>query len=193
MEIRSPEARVDEVLAWLEASAHSEYIGEGVSQLAHALQAAWLADRAGAAPVEICAGLLHDIGHLCASDEALRMEGLGVAEHERIGARYLASLGFPAALCALVAAHVDAKRYLVATKESYEARLSDASRATLTFQGGPMGAGESERFAGSPGFEAALRLRARDEQAKVPGLVVPGLDEYRPLLVALLTAGSQEG
>src|ERR1700733_9095463 len=40
------------------------YLGEQVSQTEHALQAAALAEQAGAAPELIVAALLHDVGHL---------------------------------------------------------------------------------------------------------------------------------
>lgn len=44
-----------------------------------------------------------------------------------------------------VASHADAKRYL-RWKGAYHAHLSAASKATLTFQGGPMGDAEGAAF-----------------------------------------------
>ena len=43
---------------------HIEYAGEGVTQLQHALQAAQLAEKAGASPELVTAAFLHDLGHL---------------------------------------------------------------------------------------------------------------------------------
>ncbi len=162
------------------------YIGESVSQLAHALQAGALARRAGAPPAEIAAALLHDVGHLCVPDDAPRMADLGVAGHEDAGADYLGGLGFGAEVTELVRAHVAAKRYLVATRPDYAARLSEASRGTLDHQGGPMDAAECAVFEADPLRSAKLRLRQWDETAKVAGLEVPALESYRPLLRSLL-------
>ncbi len=59
----TPEQIAAEVLALLEASADSDYYGESISQLAHALQAAQSARDADADDELILAALLHDIGH----------------------------------------------------------------------------------------------------------------------------------
>ena len=40
------------------------YSGEPVTQLEHALQTAWRAERAGASDALVAASLLHDIGHM---------------------------------------------------------------------------------------------------------------------------------
>lgn len=177
---------VDAVVELLAQAAGSGYIGEEVSQLDHALQAAAAADRAGAPDSEVIAALLHDVGHLCAGPDAPQMAGLGVADHEALGARWLASLGFGPDVTELVAAHVQAKRYLVATRPEYAARLSEASAGTLRHQGGPMDAGQVSAFDASPRRDAILRVRSWDEQAKVAGLAVPDLASYRPRLISYL-------
>ena len=74
------------------------------------------------------------------------MDGLGIVNHEGIGAAFLAQLGFAPAMCRLVGSHVEAKRYLACRKAGYLARLSDASRGTLAFQGGPMSEAEAARL-----------------------------------------------
>ena len=43
---------------------HIEYSGEGVTQLAHALQAAQLAEGEKAGDLLVTAALLHDLGHV---------------------------------------------------------------------------------------------------------------------------------
>ena len=167
-----------------------DYIGEPVSQAAHALQAASLASEAGACDAEVLAALLHDVGHLCAPDEAPRMGAHGVGRHENLGADHLAALGFGPSVTELVRGHVAAKRYLVATRPDYAARLSRASAETLRHQGGPMSPAEMRAFEASPLREGWLRLRSWDEAAKRAGLVVPGFDAYEARIRAHLVAQS---
>ena len=181
----SVEARVARVAGLLAQSERHDYIGEGVSQLAHALQSADLARAAGAPDHEVLAALLHDIGHLCDPD-APRMADVGVARHEDVGADFLGGLGFSENVTALVAGHVAAKRYLVSTRPEYRDRLSSASKHTLEHQGGEMSPAERAAFEDDPLFEAKLRVRSWDEQAKVAGRAVDGIDAYRPLLEAHL-------
>ena len=176
---------IDEILGLLARAEAAPYIGEPVSQLEHALQAAALAAQAGADPTLIAAALLHDIGHQLGASGA-QMASFGARDHERIGAEYLARAGFGAELSALVEGHVPAKRYLVATRPEYAARLSDASRETLVHQGGAMSAAEQRAFEARPRHRDMLRLRAWDEQAKEPKKLVPGLDAYTELLRELL-------
>jgi phosphonate degradation associated HDIG domain protein len=176
--------RSGQVVSLLRRSAGSDYIGEKVSQLEHALQAAHFAREAGAPDSAILAALLHDVGHLCAPEGAPQMAGLGVVSHEEIGARWLAERGFSSDVCELVRGHVQAKRYLVYRYPEYAARLSEASRGTLEFQGGAMTRSEAEEFERDPLFKLKLAVRAWDERAKVVGLEVPGLESYTALLDA---------
>ncbi len=170
-------------------AAHSDYIGEAISQLDHALQAAQLAASACASDEEVLAALLHDVGHLCAPLPAVRMGTHGISTHEEVGADFLATLGFASGVTERVRGHVAAKRYLVAERPGYAEALSDASRMTLMHQGGPFDAQARRAFEAAPLFAALLRLRAWDEAAKVPGLVVPDFDHYVPRLESHLSAG----
>lgn len=178
-------ARVDALMRTLAAADDAGYIGEPVSQLAHALQAAARAQATGDEALALAA-LLHDIGHLAAPD-APDMEGLGKVDHEGIGRRVCDRLGFAPEVGRLVEGHVAAKRYL-ARRAAYDGRLSDASRRTLALQGGPMSEAEAAAFEADPLHRAMLRLRACDEAAKVPGADVPGLDHWRPIVEAHLGA-----
>lgn len=182
----SSDPRIDGLLRLLAASANRDYIGEGVSQLEHALQAAALARAARAADAEVIAALLHDIGHLCAPRDAPTMDDFGVARHEEVGAEYLRSIGFGPEVTELVSGHVAAKRYLVSADPAHAVRLSAASRATLRHQGGPMTEDELRRFEALPRHRAMLRVRSWDESAKQPGLAVDGLDSYVTLLLGQL-------
>jgi len=179
-------ARAASLLGLLEAARSADYIGEGVSQLEHALQAAALARAAGAPGHEVVAALLHDIGHLCAGPHAPSMNGCGVVRHEEIGADHLAALGLAARVVELVRGHVATKRYLVGADARYAARLSVSSRETLRHQGGPMDERERRTFEAHPQLRALLRLRAWDDAAKVPDLPVDGVAAYAELLRAEL-------
>jgi putative nucleotidyltransferase with HDIG domain len=180
--VLSREIVFSELIDLLSSADDAEYFGEPVTQLEHALQAAKLAEDARAGDEAVIAALLHDVGHLAAEADAPRMGSVGVLAHESIGARYLAARGFSKLVVELVQNHVEAKRYLARTNARYLSQLSAASLETLSHQGGPMSAEEAARFAADPLFAAHLRQRSWDEQAKVSGLIVPGLDRYLPLL-----------
>ncbi|MCB1135857.1 MAG: HD domain-containing protein [Chlamydiia bacterium] len=184
---RSAEARADELLALLQAADTCGYIGEAVSQLEHALQAAELARQAGADDETVLAALFHDIGHLCAP-EAEGMDGYGTKGHEELGAVYLSQMGASECVAALVRGHVQAKRYLAYKDESYTESLSEASRQTLQRQGEAMTAKQAMAFERDPLFSKKLLIRRCDDGAKLRDWKVDGLDAYRPMLVEHLRA-----
>lgn len=78
--------------------------------------------------------------------------------------------------------HVAAKRYLCAVEPGYHARLSDASRFTLSVQGGPFNPAQAKTFEELPFARDAVALRRWDEQAKDPRTRVPGFQSYRGML-----------
>lgn len=132
--------KVDELFALLTEQGQGDYMGERVSQLQHSLQAAELAMDATRDEETILAALLHDIGRFIpAAKEAQSLiapngQYVGKAGHETMGARYLRQLGFSEKVCALVAAHVEAKRYLAAVDEAYYDKLSSLSKHSLALQ-----------------------------------------------------------
>jgi phosphonate degradation associated HDIG domain protein len=173
---------VDDLLALYGRWGSSHY-DEEITQLAHALQTAALASADGAPDPLVVAALVHDVGHLLHLEISQGTAG-GRAEdrrHEATGARHLAAL-FPPAVTGPVALHVRAKRYLCATDATYADALSDGSRRSLGFQGGPMEAGEIASFEAASGSDAAVALRRWDDQAKVDGLDVAPLERYADLL-----------
>jgi phosphonate degradation associated HDIG domain protein len=178
-----PESSARSILELLARSGEVDYIGEPVSQLAHALQCASRATGAGATDELVLAALLHDVGHLCGPPDAPQMAGYGVLHHEQRGAELLSRAGFSKKVAALVEGHVQAKRYLIGKNPRYSDQTSEASRRTLEFQGGPMRAAEIERFEQDPLMKDKLRLRQWDELAKESGLRVPGLEAYREILL----------
>ncbi|VTR97456.1 phosphonate degradation HD-domain oxygenase [Tuwongella immobilis] len=161
------------------------YHGEAVSQLEHALQAAWAAEREGQSVEVVAAALLHDIGHMLAdAGELAHLEGRNDF-HEEAGANWLRLL-FPPSVTEPVRLHVEAKRYLVATDPVYAAKLSPASIQSLELQGGPMSAAECEAFRQNPHFQSAVALRHGDEAAKIPGLRTPDFAHFRRYLTGLI-------
>lgn len=155
----------------------SEYGGEAVTQLEHALQAATFAEREGATPELITAALIHDVGHLL-HDLPENAPDQGIDDrHETLAAAWLAQR-FQPAVVAPVAMHVAAKRYLCAVDGSYFGQLSQPSVQSLAMQGGPMSADELGQFESRPHFQDAVRLRRWDDAAKVAGMVTPSLDHF---------------
>lgn len=188
----SNEARAEVLLNFLADSINTDYIGEPISQLEHALQAAACGLK-NQSPDEVVLGaLFHDIGHLIAPD-APEMAGLGVINHEGIGAELLLEFGCSTLLADLVRYHVEAKRYLCFKKSHYLKRLSEASLGTLQWQGGPMDAEEAARFEALPHIENILAVRAWDEQAKDPNADVPSLQHYFPILLKHLNQNNPQG
>jgi predicted HD phosphohydrolase len=124
-----------------------EYFGEPVTQAEHMLQAAARARLASAPPPLIAAALLHDIGHFLGPVSGADLMAGTDNRHSDVGADWLAEW-FPPAVTEPVRLHVAAKRYLCAVEPRYLAGLSEASRFTLTVQGGPMSRG-GRRFRGS--------------------------------------------
>jgi phosphonate degradation associated HDIG domain protein len=165
---------------------HAEYIGEPVSQLEHASQAGELALAANADPAVVLAAFLHDIGHLCAEIGVEQMDGLGTLHHEQIGADFLRAHGLPERVARLAESHVQAKRYLTFQYPEYYHALSEASRGTLRWQGGPMNETEALAFERDPDFDVILQLRQWDEQAKVEGKPVPDLAVFETILEQIL-------
>ncbi|MNO96140.1 HD domain protein [compost metagenome] len=170
---RTPSQIVDEVFALYQRHGDADYIGEPVSQIEHMSQAAQLALAEGYDDEVVLAAFFHDIGHICESDTG-EMGGYGVVSHERVGADYLRRCGFSERMARLVEYHVQAKRYLTLRDPGYYARLSEASRRTLGYQGGVMTVEEAEAFERDPLCEVSLRMRQWDELAKE--MAVPVID-----------------
>jgi [1-hydroxy-2-(trimethylamino)ethyl]phosphonate dioxygenase len=163
----------------------AESYGEGVTQLEHALQTAWLAERNGAPPALIAAALLHDIGHMLHSlPEDIAEQGMD-AQHESIGSAWL-SCHFDPAVSEPVRLHVEAKRYLAGCEPGYFDKLSAASKLSLRLQGGPYEPDAAREFLSQTFAETALQVRRWDDEAKVAGLRTPDLAHFEPFIEASL-------
>ena len=116
------------------------------------------------------------------------MNGLGVTDHGLIGAAYLRNeLNLENdEIADLVGQHINAKRYLTFKKgEEYYKTLSDASKQTLVYQGGPMSqdeANEYEKTYNQEILEKITRLRKYDDLAKDKDAQTPDLNYFVPLL-----------
>ncbi|MCW8400613.1 HD domain-containing protein [Legionella sp. PATHC038] len=174
--------KINRAFQYLYSAQDMEYIGEPISQFEHALQCAYFAEQAGHDQEVILACLFHDIGHFALDTQQNKMADLGVVHHEWIGANLAYELGFSAKIALLIGNHVNAKRYLAGKKKDYFARLSEASKKTLFFQGGVMSEEEMLLFETNIHFKDILRVRINDEKAKEIGMDVPDLAYYRPYL-----------
>ncbi|MEO3408297.1 phosphonate degradation HD-domain oxygenase [Mucilaginibacter sp. CAU 1740] len=183
----NPKAVVEEVFSLYDRFGDEDYIGEPVSQLEHMSQAAALAEAEGYDDEVVLAAFFHDIGHLCAdAEEAGSMDGMGNVDHERLGADYLLERGFSERVANLVQGHVIAKRYLTYKYPEYYDRLSDASKATLEFQGGVMSAEEAADFELNPDAELIVRLRYWDDMAKEMEVPVDNIDHLKQIALTHL-------
>ena len=147
--------------------------GEAMSIRDHMLRSAELAHARGLGEVAIAAALLHDIGW--AQDPARRVP------HERAAADTLLGV-FGAQVAEPVRWHVEAKRYLVARRPEYRARLSEASVMTLQRQGGPMDDAACARFEALPDHALYCALRFIDDDSKDVPVTRSCWEDYVPLL-----------
>ncbi|MEU0965007.1 HD domain-containing protein [Streptomyces sp. NPDC005917] len=161
----------DRLAELIDGLAGLPYGGEPVDQRTHALQTAHLAVTAGADDELVVAAALHDIGRA----KPVRAEHPGLP-HELAGAEW-ARRHLSERAAWIIAQHVPAKRYLVATDPAYHALLSPASIASLKVQGGPMNEEEAAAFAAHPMAEDAVALRRWDDTAKDPEGAVLGAAE----------------
>lgn len=174
---------IEDLLACLEDRGAAPYEAdfEAVTQLAHALQCAALAEAARAPPRLIAAALFHDLGHLLRPEVRDALARGSDDRHEELGADVLLAVLGPG-IAGPVRLHVAAKRYLVATRTDYGDRLSEGSRRSLALQGGAMDTAERAAFEAEPFAREAVMLRLWDEAAKDPSALTPGLAHYRALL-----------
>lgn len=158
----------------------SDYIGEQVTQLEHAIQCAEQAASEFPDSNDIILGaFLHDVGHLLSLRDLSQdnkhkefnynnesLNGLGLVEHEYVGAKFLEKIGFSKRVTSLGKNHVLAKRYLITNDSKYLNNLSDASKETFKLQGGVLSLEEREAFENLEDKDLFLRMRAWDDKAK---------------------------
>ena len=153
------------------------YDGESVTQLEHALQTAARAEDAGANAAVVSAALLHDLGHLV-NDQGETPTLRGVDDlHQFAALPFLRAL-FGDNVLAPIRLHVDAKRYLCATRPGYYDALSVDSKRSLTLQGGIFEPAMAAAFIAQPYAQDAVDVRLWDDLAKVPNAQTPPLAHY---------------
>ena len=168
---------LDDIETLFLTQGHAQYSGEPVTQLQHALQAATLAEGEGADDELVTAALLHDLGHLVQDlGETPTLRGVDDL-HQYIAVPFLRPL-FPARVLGAVQNHVDAKRYLCATRPGYLEALSADSVRSLALQGGVFDAAQAATFIAQPGAEDAVRVRVWDDTAKSPSMSTPPLAHF---------------
>ena len=154
-----------------------QYSGEPVTQLEHALQCALLAEQSGAGDEIVTAALLHDLGHLLHDLGATpTLSGLDDL-HQFRALPFLRGL-FGEGVLAPIKLHVDAKRFLCATRPGYHDALSADSKRSLALQGGVFTQAEAGRFERESGASDAVKVRIWDDLAKTEGLATPPLSHY---------------
>jgi 2-amino-1-hydroxyethylphosphonate dioxygenase (glycine-forming) len=179
---------IDEVFDLYELHGGEDYIGEPVSQLEHMSQSAQLAVEQGYDDEVVLAAFFHDIGHICVMQNASNsMDGYGVKRHEKVGADYLRSKGFPERIAKLVESHVQAKRFLTYKYPEYYNSLSDASKKTLEFQGGRMEKDEADVFEADSLFETSILMRKWDELAKEINVPIIDMNDLKDRARNVLT------
>jgi phosphonate degradation associated HDIG domain protein len=162
----------------------TEYLGEPVTQAAHLLQAAALAEQDSARDALIAAALLHDVGHFAGTLSGHDLMRGRDTRHGEAGAAWLAQW-FGEEVTEPVRLHVAAKRYLCAVEPGYAAALSPASICTLGVQGGPMQDAELAQFEANRYAAAAVRVRRWDDAAKDPDAQPPVFDHFADVLRGL--------
>ncbi len=175
-----PSASIDSIISMYNTWGNEKY-DEDITQLAHALQCAALADHEGSSEELIAAALLHDIGHLFEIQRNNGPDHRTDLRHEITGSEFLSSV-FPQTVTAPIAMHVEAKRFLAANESGYFDQLSRGSQKSLAVQGGPFTSAESASFLELQGSADAVSLRRWDDHGKVVDLEVPDLESWIPLL-----------
>lgn len=184
---------IDEIFELYARFGQADYIGEPVSQIEHMSQSARLAMGGGYDDEVVMAAFFHDIGHLCVQvSQENNMGGYGVKSHEKIGADFLRSKGFPERVAKLVENHVQAKRYLTYKLPSYFESLSAASKKTLEFQGGVMSKDEAIVFEQDPLFELSIQMRKWDEEAKEMNVPIISMEVLKSKCNTILKKSDQK-
>jgi phosphonate degradation associated HDIG domain protein len=175
---------VADIVSLFEHRGHREYDGEGVTQLEHALQCAALAEAAQARATLVAAALLHDVGHML-NDQGDTPTLRGIDDTHQYAALPFLRGTFGNEVLEPIRLHVDAKRYLCATRRDYHASLSEESKRSLALQGGAFSLPEADAFITRPHAPDAVAVRSWDDMAKQRGAVTPPLAHFVPLLQSL--------
>lgn len=198
----------------------TDYIGEKVSQIEHAIQSAFYTEAftefgnlkgklinvfEGISIHDInidesiknsiiVGGLLHDIGHLLLCDESSMssMRKLGINGHEKIGSLYLQKVGFNKLVVYLVNSHILAKRYLLSKYPQYKNYLSKSCIQTLEQYGGLLCEDEIREFETHPFYKYALLVSISDDYAKIPNCKYNDISYYKDMIFSCINLHHSE-
>ena len=174
---------IPDICALFDSRGGRMYGGEPVTQREHALQSAALAEGAGADAELIVAALLHDLGHLL-NDQGDTPTARGIDDvHQYFALPFLRGL-FDDRVLEPICLHVDAKRYLCATRPGYYDALSGDSKRSLAVQGGAFSVADAAAFIATPGADRAVELRLWDDAAKLAGQPTPPLAHFSAIMAA---------
>lgn len=172
------------LVALFDAEGAQDYLGESVTMAQHMLQTGQAARQAGAGRDLVVAAVVHDVGHFSGALSGRELMAGTDNHHDEAGAAWLGQW-FGPEITEPVRLHVDAKRYLCATDPAYYEQLSDASKYTMSVQGGEMDRAEVEEFAKRAYAEPAVMLRRYDDLGKDPDAGDLGLADFREDIEAM--------
>ena len=132
-------------------------------------------------PALVTAALLHDLGHLL-NDQGETPTLRGVDDlHQYAALPFLRAL-FGENVLAPIRLHVDAKRYLCATRAGYFDALSFDSKRSLALQGGIFTPEQAAAFIAQPYAQDAVDVRLWDDLAKLADAPTPPLAHFVEVL-----------
>jgi predicted HD phosphohydrolase len=179
-------AGVDAVFSLFETIGSLEYVSEGVTETQHMIQAAMNAEAEGQPTQVVLGTLLHDIGMLVGREQGaekviVQNVDIGPKDHDLIGEQFLKKHGFPPEIYCFTSGHVGAIRYMAYKDPAFKDTLPWSSQQTLERRGGPYSEAEAKQFEQLPHYEAILKCRMWDEQAKDASRKLEPLDKYKAM------------
>ncbi len=180
----------DEMLLLYELYGGEKYmIQEEISQKSHVLQAARIAELAGA-PEHVIVGLLfHDIGQIAYKENLNQVELLH-ANHAELGAKWLKEQHFPSYVVDWVENHALAKVILCKEDSHYYEQLSTASKISYQIQKEKYEAEENQqaiqKFQKHLYREEFKAARKCDDMAKLSDYPLPDFESYRAMTMRVI-------
>lgn len=157
---------------------------DGLTVANHSL---WCAHQAVDAKCDnpmIVAAMFHDIGHYILAGDSEISDYDKDVEHAVVGSNWLARW-YPESVCAPIAMHVDAKRYLATVDRGYQSLLEGGSLQSFKNQGGYMNDNELNLFRNNKYFARAVKLRLFDDEP-YEGQVLRPYAWYEETLMSVL-------
>tara|TARA_B100000965_G_scaffold108235_1_gene89452 strand:- start:558 stop:1130 length:573 start_codon:yes stop_codon:yes gene_type:complete len=179
-----PDQFISDLTEWYNTAGQNKY-DEIVSISDHMLQAATIAHEEGAKKTEILSCLFHDVGHMIIDhDDRYKNEDRNKF-HETVAKDYLSQI-FIDDVVGPIENHVNAKRWLCTTNQSYYDLLSPASKQSFKEQGSYMSDEEIKNFISSKYFESSVKVREIDDRAKFRDKSTNPIQFYREHIIDCL-------